>query len=205
MKSHGQDFEILRQGEIVSIVRGLPNADPEGRFIGLYPDSDVVIGDVLRGKVSQDEYPVIAVKRSVLGNQVWLIQAYYWVKGDVTKVSHSITIGTMTNSAIQQASPGSTQTVAVRQESVNEINEVIQAVLSVIDQLGLDEQKKTEVRAEAETIQDQLKLEKPKKFVVKECLIGIKAIVHAAVKEGGPAIGSWIVKQIERVLPNLQS
>ena len=200
MRSHGQDFELVRNAQVTSVVRGLPNTDDDGNYIGMNPETDVREGDTLRGKVSHQDHSIVVVKRSVVGERVWQVRAYYRLKEALPIVSNTITIGSMSNSAVQQASPGATVSIAVRQESVNDVETVLRSILSVIDQLGMDEKGKSEVRAEVDTIKAQLQLEKPKRFVISECLNGIKGIVHATVEKGGPAIGSWVVSQIEQVM-----
>lgn len=125
-------------------------------------------------------------------------------KPEQDRSSNVANVGSMVNSAFQQASPGASQYLTIASPEVkSDAGELVTEILEAIDGIGLDEQQMSDVRAEAETIQAQMKLEKPKSLVIKACLEAIKGILMGIVMTEGKALGASIVEKINEVLDRL--
>ena len=125
-------------------------------------------------------------------------------KSEQERASNVVKVGSMTNSALQQDSPGASQNLNIGSTGPKaETDQVVNEVLAAIEQLGLDEGQKAEMRAEAETIQAQMKLEKPKPLVIKACLEGIKGIILGGAMVEGRKLGAILVEKINDLVGRL--
>ena len=118
--------------------------------------------------------------------------------------STSINIGTMTKSAIQQNSPGAIQSVTFTQEHRNDVEEIVAALMSAIDQLGLGDDDESDLLADAETIQAQLKKSSPSPSMIRSCLEGLKGglskVATSAASSGAAALANGLIDRIGNYL-----
>lgn len=106
--------------------------------------------------------------------------------------------GNMVGSQIQQASPGATQTPAIREDEGAELKEVIQSLNDSIDKLQLIPEQMSELQAEIHTIEAQMISPQPKRTIVIESLGSIRSILESAT-------GSLIAYQLlSKVAPFLE-
>ena len=125
-------------------------------------------------------------------------------KSEQERASNVVKIGSMVNSALQQDSPGASQNLSIGTTQVKaDADQVLSEVLAAIDQLGLNEGQKAEMRAEAETIQAQMKLEKPKPVVIKACLEAVKGIILGGALAEGRKLGAVLAEKISDILSRL--
>lgn len=108
-----------------------------------------------------------------------------------------IYIGEMRNSQIQQGSPEATQVATFNENMYEELKEVIQSLKESIDQLGIDQQQKSELQADIQTIEAQRSSSKPKAAIITECLGSIKRILEGAA---GSALVSGLLSKIVAIL-----
>lgn len=102
-------------------------------------------------------------------------------------------IGQMKNSQIQIDSPGATQVATFNENRYEKLKEVIQSIKESIDQFGIDQQQKSELQADIQTIELQISSPKPKATIITECLGSIKRILECAA---GGAIASGLLSKI---------
>ena len=91
-----------------------------------------------------------------------------------------IHIGTMIDSQIAQASPGATQLNVLTADDRRTIEEDLTLLEERIGPLKLPPEQESDLRAEMETIQAQMKSSRPKWTVIKESFGSIKEILQAA-------------------------
>jgi len=199
----GEVYEI-RRGEYVCRAKGLVH--PKGRkHISFLPDADVQLDDILFGTVSKNRFRVIEIERQGYEEFGVVINAYYEnldriIPPNKSTSVNTVSIQTMTNSTLQQASPGAVQNLYLKNETKANVQEFVSELLARIEELGLNEKGQEEVVVHAETAQAHLKLEKPKAVIVQSCLEGIKDTIQSAVKTGATGFGAWAISQIEHIL-----
>ena len=89
---------------------------------------------------------------------------------------------TITNSAIQQGSPGATQSLTVTtQSNLQELRNFLRSVRDSMDQLGLDEERQAELEADVATLEAQVASPRPKDEVIKPGLQSIGRVLEGAV------------------------
>ena len=101
-----------------------------------------------------------------------------------------IAIGTMIGSQFSQASPGSTQLNIFSADDRRAVEEDLALLKERIDQLELPPQQESDLRAEMETIEAQMKSSKPKWAVIKDSFGSIKGILQAAAAVAATAPGA---------------
>ena len=104
-----------------------------------------------------------------------------------------IYIGEMRNSQIQQGSPEATQVATFNENKYEELKEVIQSLKESIDQLGIDQQQKSELQADLQTIEAQISSPKPKTAIITNCIGSIKRILEGAASS---ALASSLLSKI---------
>ena len=109
---------------------------------------------------------------------------------------NQINIGTMHNSAIQQATTNSTQNFHVTTNHVSELRELINELKAVIGKAEFPKEQREELQAEITTLEAQSNSPKPKSSIILETLKSAKAIL-----EHVPAI--LIAEKITHSLPQL--
>lgn len=110
----------------------------------------------------------------------------------------------MTNSAIQQASPGAVQSLTFTQENRNEVQEIVDAIRTTIEQLDLGKEEKSDLLADAESIQAQLKKTKPNTSLIHSCLEGVKTgltkVATSAASSSAAALANGLIERIGNYL-----
>lgn len=208
---HGPHGFIHREGEIYEIRRGdqVRRAKAlvhlNAGYLDFLPDADVRLDDVLYGTVSKNRFRVLEIKRQSYAEFGVVIKAYYEnldriVPPEKATSMNTVNIHTMTNSSLQQASPGAVQNLYLKSETKANVQEFVDELLARVEELGLNDKDKQEVVVHAETAKSQLKLEKPKAVIVEGCLEGIKDIVQAGVKTGAVGFGAWALSQLQHLL-----
>lgn len=91
-----------------------------------------------------------------------------------------ISIGMMSNSTIQQASPGAVQDVDFEVAEVHEIRAVVQEVKLKLDELELEIDERRQAEAEVATIEAQLGSPKPRRTSISESLTSLRGILEGA-------------------------
>jgi len=104
-----------------------------------------------------------------------------------------ISIGQMINSQIQQASPEATQLVIIGEDKYEELKKIIQALKESLDQLGLEQLKKSDLVAQIQTMEAQMSSSKPNAGIISWCLSTIQRILEGVAAN---AIASVILNQI---------
>lgn len=98
-------------------------------------------------------------------------------------VVNYISIGSMINSNISQASPGSYQAIFITENSKQELKEIVLALKEVLRQAHLKQEQKEELESEIQTLESQMGSPKPKAIIIRESLSSAKRILESA---GGP-------------------
>lgn len=91
-----------------------------------------------------------------------------------------ISIGSMSKSTIQQASPGAVQQVKLEEAEVQETRALVQEIKSQLDQFELSPEDRQQVEAEVSTIEAQLGSPKPRRTAIAECLASLRTILERA-------------------------
>lgn len=102
-------------------------------------------------------------------------------------------IGTMTDSQLQIDSSGATQVATFKDNRYEELKEVIQSLKESIDQLGIDQQQKSELQVDIQTIEAQMSSPKPKTAIITDCIDSIKRILEGAASS---ALASSLLSKI---------
>ena len=106
---YGEVFEVRRTGGSTQ-AQGLKQSTGR-KHVQFLDSADVKVGDILYGTISGNEFRVIEVERQDYRQFGIIINAYY---ENVNRAAepprltsvNTIHVGTMTNSALQQGSPG---------------------------------------------------------------------------------------------------
>jgi len=99
----------------------------------------------------------------------------------------------VSNAAFQQGTHGSTQTVSFTIQQQQDLCSILNEIKQSIDDLGLDMQQQSDIRAEIGTIEAQLTSSKPKYSVITECLKSLRNILEGTV---GSLIASGILVKL---------
>lgn len=111
---------------------------------------------------------------------------------------NNIYVHTMTNSQIQQSSPGASQKLNVLgQEEVQRLQPVVQSLRNQIDDFGLEEADRSELEAEIRTLESQMASPKPKKEIVESGLRSAQRILEGAA---AGAAASGLLQGIQAAL-----
>jgi CHAT domain-containing protein len=96
----------------------------------------------------------------------------------------SVSAHTITNSPIQQGSPGATQSLTVlSQDHQSQLEAIVQSLKTSIDDLELGDEDKAELEAEVQTLEAQLASPKPKKEVIRPGLQSVRRILEGAASQ----------------------
>ena len=97
-------------------------------------------------------------------------------------VVYKINAHTITNSPIQQGSPGATQSLTIiSPDQKQQLNDIVRSLRTSIDELGLGDEDKAELEADVRTLESQVASPKPKKEIVHPSLQSAKNILEGAV------------------------
>lgn len=101
----------------------------------------------------------------------------------------------ISNTAIQQGSPGATQSLTVTtQSNLQWLWSFLRSLSESMDQLGLDEEQQAELEADIRTLEAQVESPKPKDEVIKPGLQSISRILEGTVA-GATGSGLFEVAQ----------
>lgn len=100
------------------------------------------------------------------------------------------------DSQIQQASPAATQ-AAFRQDKDQELREFIESLRNSLEELGLDDQQKSDLQAEILTMEAQASKSKPNRAIITESLKSAWRILEEAA---GGALAVGIIETIKFLL-----
>lgn len=107
-----------------------------------------------------------------------------------------IQVGQMIDSQIQQASPAATQVLS-REDTREELEELIESLKDCIDQLGLEHQRQTDLLAQIRTIDAQMSSSKPSRTIISESLGTARRILEEAA---GGALAVGFIETIKGLL-----
>ena len=110
---------------------------------------------------------------------------------------NNITIGTMINSSIQQASPKATQIFTQGDARCEELQQLINEIKNGIFQLDLQENNRKDVAADIATLNAQLASSKPKSVIITESLSTIRSVLEGVT---GSAIATALIAAIAKFL-----
>jgi hypothetical protein len=119
----------------------------------------------------------------------------------VVNIGGSYIGGNVIESQVQQAGPGSTQSITIVDAGTRQdIERFITLLRDEIGQLGLNEDEMREVEAEVRTIEAQLSDPKPKVPITKAALQSIKTVLQGAVTS---AASTELVYGVDTLISNL--
>lgn len=102
-------------------------------------------------------------------------------------------IGTMTDSQLQIDSHGATQVATFNENGYEELKEVIQSLKESIDQLDINQQQKSELQADIQTLDAEISSSKPKAAIITDRLGSIERILEGVA---GSALASGLLSKI---------
>lgn len=112
------DFQIFRNSELISTVKGLKNTEKSTnkKYVGFYPDTNILIGDILSIPNSSIKYFVIDVDTATYMGEIYQIKAYYQTTPPAEQQSNSTVynISNASNSII-----GNQQSAIINNSSFN--------------------------------------------------------------------------------------
>ncbi len=93
----------------------------------------------------------------------------------------TVTVGTMTNSILQQNSPGASASVRViTNDEKTKVEEILKHVAALVDALPLSGDDKDEMKEDIQTAEQQLERKNPKAGIISTCLKAILQKLTAA-------------------------
>ncbi len=108
---------------------------------------------------------------------------------------------TITHSAIQQGSPGATQSFTIiNQGEQQKLEAFIRSLRSSMDQLGLEEEQQAELEADIQTLEAQVASPKPKKEVIRPGLQSIGRILEGTASQ---AAASGLLQTIQALMNSM--
>jgi hypothetical protein len=137
---YGEMYEIRRDGGSTR-AQGLKQS--KGReHVQFLPSADVKVGAMLHGTVSGNDFRVIEIERQDYKRFGVIVNAYYEnfhriAEPTAVTSGNTINVGTMTNSSLQQASPGASQRLSVSAESRVTAQDIVTELLAKIHELGV--------------------------------------------------------------------
>ena len=167
----GETWEIRRNGQVVITVEGIRRKEKEK--VDFEPGTDVRVGDELFGTLCQQIYRVTKTDVVTAHGKLFSIEAYY--NHSVSKRGgHTFNIGSSVGSPIMVDSPGGSQNVNLTEKAAADLREILRKLIEEIDELGLEEYQKQEMRDDAEYLNKKLNAVKPDPGMIQECIGGIK-------------------------------
>ena len=180
----GNESELFRMFEI-------------GEELGFDEDLTIIIEQYLSKEKLINHVPECGTWNMEIGISHWGVRTVEEALNKPDRPTHYfppiINIGDVKNSNIQIGSHGATQVATFNENRYEELKEVIQSLKESIDQLGIDQQQKSELQADIQTIEAQMSSSKPKAAIITECLGSIKRILEGAA---GSALASGLLIKI---------
>ena len=164
---------------------------------------------MLVGSLSADHFRVMDIGSELIRGEVLQIKAFIESEGAYQQriaqsQRSSISVGKMTNSAIQQNSPGAVQSLTFTQENRDDVQEIVAAIVSAVDQLGLGDDDRSDLLADVETIQAQLKKSSPNPSLIRSCLEGVKSglseVATSAASSGAASLAKGLIDKLGQFL-----
>jgi hypothetical protein len=107
---------------------------------------------------------------------------------------HSITVGSMNGSVIQQ---GTSHSQAEVHFQIGDVKNLVEQIKTAMNDLPLSDEAKDELRSDVQTIEPQLSSLRPKLPIVGECLRSMRTILEGAT---GNATAIFLVHEITKYL-----
>lgn len=101
--------------------------------------------------------------------------------------SSNIEVGSMTNAAIQQSSPGATQSLTFTSQKKVDVAEIVKEMVALLDKLGLSADLEKEAKADIGTVQAQMTKVEPSPGIIKEALKSLKNVLEGATNSAAAA------------------
>jgi hypothetical protein len=118
---------------------------------------------------------------------------------DETGTTNVIQAGSITGSTIQQAGHHSTQTSAITNPSIDDLRRFMADLRKVVETAKMPEDRRNEIRAEADSVDALLRVPKPRFAFVRECIASIRNIIENAAGnllgdlfKAFPSVAAWI-------------
>ncbi|MCZ6690926.1 MAG: hypothetical protein O7H41_15155 [Planctomycetota bacterium] len=111
-----------------------------------------------------------------------------------------IVIGEMSGGAIQQGTTDSLQVVILQPEEVATITRLLDETRQALEEVGVSDSSSSDLRADLNTLESQLRSSRPKRSIVRECLISARAVLEAAT---GTALASGLTQQFTALIDAL--
>lgn len=108
-----------------------------------------------------------------------------------------ISIGQMTDSQIQQASPGASQVITFSDDQLDSVKELTKLIKESFKKFNLQQQQLDDLRTDIQTIEAQMSKSKPKAIIITESLKSIRTILESAA---GSMLVQTIVNQIATLI-----
>lgn len=108
--------------------------------------------------------------------------------------SHTINVGSMSGSVIQQGTSHSQANVQFKTE---EVTNLVNQIKAALNDLPLSDGAKDELRSDVQTIEPQLSSSRPKLLIVSECLRSMRTILEGAA---GDVTAAFLVHEIAKYL-----
>lgn len=107
----------------------------------------------------------------------------------------------ITNSPIQQSSPGATQSLHVlKHDDLQQLKTFLQDLRGEIDGLGLDNDQRAEIEADVRTVEEQVNSPRPKQEIIQPSLSSIRRILEGSASA---AIASPLTATVTALINNL--
>lgn len=191
VKEENESIVMKFSGKMKSMLMGMMTL-PLEPAVSINRQNVVGIIDSVRNKIL--EWSLQLEERGIKGENMSFSQEEKITANTITHTTIN-NIGSMNNSQLQQHSSG-TQSI-VNKDGTIEVEKILDAITSVIEQLKLSENSENELRVEIETIKIQLASPKPKQSVIKDCLLSAKNILEGAA---GNILATGIASQIPAVI-----
>ncbi|MEO0005041.1 MAG: hypothetical protein ABIK49_03450 [candidate division WOR-3 bacterium] len=105
--------------------------------------------------------------------------------------SNVVIVGEMSNSVIQQAGTGSTQSVEFNLNRLRELRALVNELKQSLPQIELDAESKAVLESDVNTLEVQLNSPRPKSQIISECINTIRDILTSA---GGSFAAAFLAK-----------
>jgi hypothetical protein len=186
-----EDWEVLRGGVAVGTVHGLRRK--ERQKIDFKPGTDVREGDVLTGKVCGQTYTISKTDTVTVLGKVYSLEAIYGGEKSLSK-GHTVNIGKMVGSAFAMDSPGAVQTINFSSGQVADLKVIVRGLLGAIDELGLNDDDKKDVKEDADHLRSKLESGKAQPGLVREILSSLR---EKLIEAGTAAAASGVVTKAQ--------
>ncbi len=186
-------FELSEGNELFDI-----DAFELGDQLGFQKDETNRIDDYLRGenliqgvastRIAITHYGIVEIERALTKPNE---PTTYFPPVNIIHVEQMI------GSQIQQGTNRSSQVLNYSSNDIEAITKFINDLKGQLPELKLDAETQTEVEADVETIEAQIKSPRPKHIIIREALLSLRRILEGAA---GSVIATLLVQQIVALL-----